>query len=173
MKTAEQLRHAMEQFGPAIERFLRSRLISQHTTEDIYQEVFEIYYTSDCIFENPLHLKRWLFKTASNRCKQHFRKASTQREHLFDPAMDRSSLSLHCLDDHRQPDFSEDHFIWDYVAALTPDQRECIYLYYVEGYRTAEIAEITQSNSATVRTRLRRARQALKKALKGGKYELR
>lgn len=48
---------------------------------------------------------------------------------------------------------------------LSPDERLAITLYYYEGYKTSEIAKITDVSESTVRSRLFRARSALKEQL--------
>jgi RNA polymerase sigma-70 factor (ECF subfamily) len=45
---------------------------------------------------------------------------------------------------------------------LPPEDRECIHLYYYEGYNSEEIAKMTGSKPATVRSRLNRARNKLR-----------
>ena len=45
----------------------------------------------------------------------------------------------------------------------TPQKyRDVLYLYYIEQYRVKEIAEILKLNENTVKTRLKRGREALK-----------
>ena len=56
--------------------------------------------------------------------------------------------------------------VWDIVDTLNNDQREAIYLFYVEGYSTEEIAIIVGVSNSTIRTRLHRARAKIKKHLK-------
>ena len=51
--------------------------------------------------------------------------------------------------------------------ALPTDLRTAVWLHYVEGYGTDEIAEIVSCRPATVRTRLHRARKKLQTELKG------
>lgn len=58
----------------------------------------------------------------------------------------------------------------DAVMALPEDYKLPVYLYYYEGYQTAEIAEMLGVAPATVRSRLSRARQKLKLTL-GGVYD--
>ena len=48
---------------------------------------------------------------------------------------------------------------------LSPEERLTITLYYYEGYKTAEIAKLTDVSDSTVRNRLSRARAALKEKL--------
>ena len=49
--------------------------------------------------------------------------------------------------------------------ALTPDERLAVTLYYYEGCRTAEIAALCGVTESTVRSRLHRARAALRSRL--------
>ena len=50
----------------------------------------------------------------------------------------------------------------------TPQKyRDVLYLYYIEQYRVKEIAEILKLNENTVKTRLKRGREALKKIYGG------
>lgn len=80
MRSEAELREALEVHGPHVYRFLRARGLSEQTAQDVYQDVFEIFLTSNQRFENAEHKRRWLIRVASNRCKQYYRKASTQRE---------------------------------------------------------------------------------------------
>ena len=48
-----------------------------------------------------------------------------------------------------------------------PAARAVIHLYYYEGYQTAEIAAMTGQREGTVRSRLSRARDKLRRLLKG------
>ena len=57
--------------------------------------------------------------------------------------------------------------LWQAVEALPTDLRTAVWLHYVEGYGTDEIAEIVSCRPATVRTRLHRARKKLQTELKG------
>ena len=56
-------------------------------------------------------------------------------------------------------------------ARLPDDLRTAVWLHYVEGYRTDEIAELVGCRPATVRTRLHRARKQLKLDLEGSDDE--
>lgn len=174
MRNEAELREALEVHGPHVYRFLRARGLSEQTAQDVYQDVFEIFLTSNQRFENAEHKRRWLIRVASNRCKQHYRKASTRRE---TPVSDESFYERACslAGDSREQEayFDKTREIWEYVDALSPEQRECIYLFYVEGYSTEEIAAMVQSSPSTVRGRLRRARLVLKKLYRRGHYGLR
>ena len=53
------------------------------------------------------------------------------------------------------------------VLALPAKYRLPIYLFYYEGYKTKEIADLLAKNEATVRTRLHTGRKLLKLRIEG------
>lgn len=57
------------------------------------------------------------------------------------------------------------------VLALLEDYKLPVYLFYYEGYPTAEIARMLGVAPATVRSRLNRARKKLKLTLGGDTYD--
>lgn len=162
-------RRMLGELGTPLYRYLCSQLIDQRWAEDIYQDVFLALLKTKTEFVDDDHVRFWLFRVASNKVKQFFRKSSTLREVLVD--VDASPIFRHLsASDEGGSGFDADHRVWEYVSDLPRAQRECIYLKYVEGYSANDIARITQSRASTVRTRLLRARIALRRAMEGGGY---
>lgn len=61
----------------------------------------------------------------------------------------------------------EKNELWYAVMELSHDFRHAVILYYYEGFRTREIAQMLEISEGTVKSRLNRARQKLKTALEG------
>ena len=61
----------------------------------------------------------------------------------------------------------EDDRLVAHVMSLSVEFREVIYLFYFEEMPIKEIASVTGTNSNTVKTRLRRAKQLLKEQIGG------
>ena len=57
-------------------------------------------------------------------------------------------------------------FVWEAVKALPEKYREVLHLYYQEGYPTKEISKILNRNESSIRSDLKRGREALKQVLK-------
>ena len=57
------------------------------------------------------------------------------------------------------------------MGRLPEKLRTAVHLYYAEGYSAEEIAGLLDVPAATVRTRLRRARERLRDLLEGDGYE--
>ena len=64
-----------------------------------------------------------------------------------------------------------DNELWEALGCLPAKFRIIILLYYVEGYKTKEIAKLTGCPATTVRSRLHRGRHKLKKMMGGTLYE--
>ena len=124
-------------------------------TEDMVQETFLRLLGSGVGFVSEEHEKAWLIVTASNLCKDTLKKWWRRTEDIDDPA-----LGL------QQPPFEIDSVL-DAIMRLPADQKCAVYMYYYEGYSTAEIAGYLGCPQATVRSRLSRARKTLKRKLGG------
>ena len=61
--------------------------------------------------------------------------------------------------------FDEEISLAEEMKALSPDDRELVYLFYFEGYSSKEIASLLGIRDASVRKRLERAKKKLKQIL--------
>lgn len=123
-------------------------------TEDMVQETFLRLMSNGTVFQSEKHEKAWLIVTASNVCKDALRRSW------------RKHTSIEELPEIAQegPEWNP---VMEAILALPRDQKTAVYMYYYEGYSSAEIAQALGCRQGTVRSRLSRARQALKKDLGG------
>ena len=122
-------------------------------TEDAVQETFFRMIRRQPHFENPEHEKAWLIRTASNICKnelKHWR---------------RTQADLDSYTDLPAPENESSGDLMEAIKALPERYKTVIYLYYYEGYQTAEIAKILKKPHSTIRNHLREARLLLKERL--------
>ena len=119
---------------------------------DMVQETFIKWITSRPDFQSDEHEKAWLLRVVMNLSRN-----------LVTSAAHRLSCEL--LDIYPAED-EEEQGVLEEVMKLPESYREAIFLYYYEGYSTAEIAQILNENVSTVRTRLARGREKLKGMLK-------
>lgn len=149
----EKAAYYFDRFGNSILRLAYSYLHNTPDSEDVLQETLIRYLRAAPRFENEKHAKAWLMQVAANISKNRIGYNKTRRtDELNDElaAEEREDLS----------------FVWQAVKALPPKQREVIHLFYQEGCSTAGIAEILNRNESTVRSDLKRGREALRKILK-------
>lgn len=119
---------------------------------EILQEVFIKYLNSDGNFQSEEHRKAWLIRVAINMCKNHFRAS----KHIAEEPVDENMAQT-----------EEYHYdeVLQYVLKLPEKYRIPIHLFFYEGYSIREIAEVTDLPEATVKTRLKRGKEALRKTL--------
>ena len=147
----------MDQLGNAILRLAYSYLHNMEDAEDILQETLIKFVTTKPVFENEKHRKAWLLTVAANLAKNRIEYNRV-----------RSSEELNEEIAGAAPEEEEDDlsYVWEAVKKLPDNQREVIHLFYQEGYKTAEIADILGRKEATIRSDLKRARDKLKEILK-------
>lgn len=106
-------------------------------------------------FDGEEHLKHWLLRVTVNRC----------RTLLACPWRTRRADAVPDAPDPAQALDAGQRALYEAVRALPPGQRVALYLYYFEGYSTAEIAQLLHLRQTAVTTRLHRARTRLRALL--------
>ena len=125
-----------------------SLLGDAHEAEDAVQDAFVRYLErAPEELENP---GAWLMRVLVNNCKSRLRLAWRRVGPLPD------TLPAPAV---------EEREVLEELFALPPADRAVLHLYYYEGYTTDEIARITGQRPGTVRTRLSRAREKLRRLL--------
>lgn len=160
MRSDAFLSDAMEQYGDAVYRLALCRLDSRADAEDIFQDVFLRLLRDKTEFRDGEHLKAWLLRVTVNCCNDLRRSAWFKRTAPLEAAPDAAAT---------MPETHSE--LWQAVHALPDDLRTAVWLHYVEGYGTDEIASLVGCRPATVRTRLHRARKRLKFELEGSDDE--
>ena len=116
--------------------------------EDAVQDAFVKYLEkAPADLENPA---AWLMRVLVNGCKSRLRLVWRQVTELPD--------TLPAPSPEEREELAE---LW----SLPPEERAAIHLFYYEGWSTEEIASMTGVAPGTVRSRLSRARERLRKLL--------
>ncbi len=123
--------------------------------EDMTQETFLRLITKGVVFESQRHERAWLIVTASNLCKDALKKWWRRVENIEDHAQTAEA-----------PREAESG-VWDAILSLPDDYKTAVYMFYYEGYTTAEIARHVHCPEGTVRSRLSRAKKLLMNRLGG------
>ena len=143
---------AVAQWGSAVYRLACAQVHAPADADAVFQEVFLRYHRFAPEFESKAHEKAWLLRVTVNCCRTHL--SAPWRRHTVP------------LEDVYACQTPEESAVADALQALSSRDRAIIHLFYFEGYGTEEIAGITGLRPASVRSRLTRARQKLRKILK-------
>ncbi len=129
--------------------------------EDAVQETFLKAYKQMDTFRGDSHEKTWLTRIALNQCRD-MRRSAWYR--FVDPR-----VSIDRLPAVSPPPSAEHLALTTAIAKLRPKDMEVVLLYYYEGYRMKEIAQMLHITEAAVSIRIRKAKEKLKDELEGGK----
>ncbi|MDE0469299.1 MAG: DNA polymerase III subunit beta [Candidatus Poribacteria bacterium] len=138
-----------------------------HIAEDITQETFLQAYQKLETLEDPTRFPRWLYVIADRLCIAWLRKNQRQTEPLEEAdlsGIETEAYSRFVATEHAEI-FAEARrdLVEKLLAKLKENNRTVITLHYLEGMTYAEIVNFLGVPENTIRSRLRRARQQLKK----------
>ena len=151
----DELRHieyAVEKYSQMLFRICYSILCNKHDAEDALQETFLKYMTKAPLFRDDNHEKAWLIKVATNisknMCRFNSRHATENLDELIEIGISDS-----------------DRDVFELIMHLPAKYKIVLDLYYIEGYKANEIAQITNISPVAVRKRLQYGRKMLKSEL--------
>lgn len=144
-----------DKYGDMVFRAAYAFVKNKQDAEDLAQEVFISIMRFSPKFETDEHCKAWLLRATANRAKS-----------FFKSAWQRKTTGIE--EDFPAQSFSDDELlVTNAISQLPLKYKEIIYLYYIEGYDTKELAQLLKLPQNTVLSRMARGRAMLKDALKG------
>lgn len=150
------IEHIVEEYGDILFRICFIKLCSKQDAQDAVQETLLRFMEQRKDFRDEEHIKAWLIRVAVNICRD------MKRFQMRHPQITYDELQEYYL--------TEREFgIVEEVMKLPNKLKDVIYLYYIEGYKTMEIARILHLSENVVRKRMQRGREQLKiQCLEGG-----
>lgn len=133
--------------------------------DDIAQEVFITVYRHLKGFRFESQFTTWLYRITINKCKDHLRKKNIRS--IFLPLKDEEPVF-----ESINEDTDIKHIVRSAIAILPDKLRIPLVLKDLEGFSYQEIADTMECEIGTVKSRIFRAREALKKELKPLEKEL-
>jgi RNA polymerase sigma-70 factor, ECF subfamily len=150
-------------------RLLLRMLGDRAEAEDLAQEVFISIFKAIDGFRGDSQLSTWVYRVAANHCRNRL-KYLTRRRRKMTEAYDEQSEEATVVPGAERPDAPDqlleahqtEHFLQAGLLTLDEEQRELIVLREVEHLSYDEIMAITGLPEGTVKSRLHRARAALR-----------
>ena len=166
----------VERYQGRLLNFVYRTIGDREKAEDLVQEVFIRVYRHLHRFDRSKKFSTWIYTIASNLAKNELRNRSRNPLVLFQTIRKNwqdDDRPLQFEDTTARPDdlFRKRHLrelVEDSVAKLPAHHREVFVLRELEGKSYEEIAEITECNLGTVKSRLNRARNAFAEIIEPG-----
>lgn len=151
----------MSEYSDDILHLVYTYVKNRTIAEDLAQEIFIKCYEKLNQFNQQSTIKTWLYRIASNHCKDylrswHYRKITLSNK-VFDHIPSKSKQVEEEVIKH-----SEENSLTNAVMNLPLKHREVVFLHYYEELSLKEISKITSVNINTLKTRLKRAKELLK-----------
>ena len=154
MHTLNDKRWFTQQVRPLLDTLYRiayTILGNDADAQDAAQDAVEQAYVSLSKLKDRTKFRPWLLRILKNECFLILREK--KRVIPFDDLPEESKEPFDALD------------LKEAFNRLSPESRLCITLYYYEGYNISEIAAFLNEPEGTVKSRLSRARKAMRQDL--------
>ena len=139
-----------------------------HTAEEITQDTFLRVYKKLATLKDPNRFAGWLYRIASRQCYAWLRKKRMQTQSLEDTdieSIEKMTYSQYIAEEQAKAavDAQRD-IVQRLLARLRESERTVVTLHYFGEMTCEEISRFLGVSASTVKSRLHRARQHLKKA---------
>ena len=166
-------KNLLENYRGAIYNLLYKMVRNKEETEDLVQEAFMKAFKALPSFNEEYAFSTWLYKIAVNNCIDHMRKKKLQTYSINKPVQSKDGeLDREFPDTSMSPDKSilsdeRASIIETAIDELPENYKTAIILRHSEEKSYEEISKILNIPLGTVKARIFRAREMLKKKLKG------
>ncbi|MFZ5989212.1 MAG: RNA polymerase sigma factor [Bacillota bacterium] len=140
---------------------------------ELAQEVFLKAYKSIKKFKGDSLFSTWIYKVTTNVCLDEIRKRKNKKVVSLDEDIeyDGSEIKRQIKDESPGPEAAAEsneikNVVNESIGVLPDDYKTVIVLRDIQGFSYDEISQIIKCPEGTVKSRINRARQALKKILK-------
>lgn len=141
----------MEQNSLAMYKVARGILNNDEDAADAIQDTILICFEKINTLKKAQYFKTWMIRILINECNKilrHYHKENVWEE----------------IPDVQNRDMSMEEFEFKEMLSMVDEKyRIVLILYYVEGFKISDIADILKLNENTVKTRLTRAREQIRK----------
>ena len=138
-----------------------------HIAEEITQDTFLKAYQKLAMLKEPQRFLSWLYVIATNHCKAWLRKKRLRTESLENTesgALEKATYSGYVIEENERTAVEMQREVAKaLLAKLQESDRTIVTLRYFGEMSSAEIGEFLGVSANTIRSRLRRAQQRLKK----------
>ncbi len=163
--------HLVEYYFSSAQRLAQHILSTEEAAADAVQEALIKVHRALPRFEDG-NFRSWLLRIVTNTCYDHLRSQKRRHSVSLDEMTDASGPDLPFMraDEHHNPEMvvtqrENMEFLLHTIDQLPPWHRNVVLLVDVQGYDYSEAAEILDLPLGTVKSRLSRARSALRDQL--------
>lgn len=157
---ADSFSDIIERYQPAIFRYIYRLTGNYETSRDLAQDTFVQAYQGILKTEIRTSFKAWLYRIATNNVLQLHRRKKILS---FIPLREGMRPGVEGEVEERIPLVEKQMEVQETLSKLPPEQRVCLVLHYVEGFKYREIAAALGISEEAVRKRVARGSREFKR----------
>jgi RNA polymerase sigma-70 factor (ECF subfamily) len=150
----------VEHYQNPIGRFLYQMTGDYELAKDLVQDTFIKAYHNILKTDADLSLKAWLYKIATNTALQYLRR---RKRISFIPLLEDTVDLRSSLPENSGNHFEEKLAIAEVMQKIPQEQRVCMMLHFIEGFKYREIAAVLDISEEAVRKRVARGSREFRK----------
>jgi RNA polymerase sigma-70 factor (ECF subfamily) len=156
----ESIETVIQRYKATVYSVALSYVNSREDADDIFQEVFLIYFRTNPQFNEEEHRKAWLIRTTINCSKR-----------VVDSTYRKRTVPLDEMEEESfQFQTKEENAVYIALQALPEKYRTVLHLFYFEDLSIDMICKVLDLKASTVKVQLMRGREMMKEKLKEEGY---
>ena len=156
----ESIETVIQRYKGTVYSVALSYVSSRDDADDIFQEVFLIYFRTNPQFNDEEHRKAWLIRTTIN-CSKRVVDSTYRKRTVPMDEMEEESFEFQT---------KEENAVYVALQALPEKYRTVLHLFYFEDMSIDMICKVLDLKSSTVKVQLMRGREMMKEKLKEEGY---
>ena len=156
----ESIETVIQRYKGTVYSVALSYVSSRDDADDIFQEVFLIYFRTNPQFNDEEHRKAWLIRTTIN-CSKRVVDSTYRKRTVPMDEMEEESFAFQT---------KEENAVYVALQALPEKYRTVLHLFYFEDMSIDMICKVLDLKSSTVKVQLMRGREMMKEKLKEEGY---
>lgn len=137
----------------------RAKLQNEDDIEDAIQETMILAYTKMRTLKENSKFNAWIIKILLNKCTEVYRKNKNKPI----PFEKVEKVVEDNISDKMEAELEKEKVL----RVLSEEEKVLIWLYYGNGYTTKQLSEILEKNENTLKTKIKRMKEKIRKELGG------
>lgn len=146
-------------------RIANAKLENIEDINDAIQETILIGYKSIQNLEEPKYFKTWIIKILINECNKIY-KQNKRKKGIFEELTSENDFIMN--EDINLLNIENKLDLENFFKFLNHDEKIAIILFYDCNYTLPELAKLLNTSTNTIKSRIKRAKQKMRKYYKGG-----
>lgn len=143
-------------------KIAKMRLTCEHDIDDAVQETMIEAFNSIKKLKDSTAFKKWIFTILINKCNKIYKKRKKYNISFENMEYDNFLITNQTENTEKELEF------YNLLKNLNYNERIAIILFYKEDYTSKDISKILKVSENTIKTRLKRAKEKIKKYIERG-----